>query len=175
MRDNDLLDWLRSNEFQVEHSEFFHPKFIFCKKEHTNVIIKEYNNSQEVSQVRSDAVDVRSILTRVGENAWNTYFLVCNSSTDYILPYSIEKDSVGLRKYIINSYEDFKRIPFLDDREYQQEVIDDIGQVKIFDKENMDEIVEHIVGMDGLQRELEEKEVMEILESFYDVVIEYED
>ena len=170
MNYSNVLIWLRKRDFEVEHSEFFHPHYVFCKKDHINLVLKEYNNKPNSDKVRSDVIDIRTKLVKLGENIWNTYFLVCTEKQSDTPPYSIEKDSVGLRKYVINSQEDFARIPFLDTITTSNGASDKKTIMEIQKTVNvkLDRVVDFIISIEGHERELNKKEVIEILSEFYD-------
>lgn len=173
MNYSEILEWLREHDFEIKHSEFFHPNYVFCKKEQTNVVLKEYSDSSVSKQIRSDAVDIRSILNKIGVNVWNTYFLICSSSSSKSIPYSTEKDSIGLRKYVINSADDFKRIPFLD-MSTSQEGDDSDNEIKIYSdqNDNLNSMIDYIISVDGLQKDLKEEEMNEILSRFYGIEVD---
>ncbi|MGE6598027.1 ABC-three component system middle component 1 [Bacillus proteolyticus] len=174
MNYSEIIDWLRGHEFEIKHSEFFHPNYVFCKKKQTNVVLKEYSDSSVSKQIRSDAVDIRSILNKIGVNVWNTYFLICTSSSSKSIPYSIEKDSVGLRKYVINSIDDFKRIPFLDITTSNEGDGSNNNEIKIHStqNENLNSMIDYIISVDGLQRNLNGEELDEILSRFYGIEVD---
>lgn len=168
MKFSEIKEWLRKSNFTVVHSEEFYPEYFFCKRDQTSVIIKEYNVEGISSEVRSDAVDLRTVLNKIGVNIWNTYLFVCNKNGDSDISYSIEKDSTGLRKYVINSKDDFKRIPFLD-KYHTNEDSDDIfiNLPKIDDGLTFKKVVDSIISNDGLQRELNNNEVKNMLAELY--------
>lgn len=179
MNSNEILEWLRNHKFEVKYSEFFYPKYIFCENNQTNVIIKEYIDNNVSNNIRSDAVDIRSILNKLGENVWNTYFLIGTKSEQQLISYSIEKDSVGLRKYVINSKADFKRIPSLDiETTLPEKTIGNTDLIKTHSNkdENINKLIDQIISFDGLQRDLNDNEIVEILKNLYgDEVIVNED
>lgn len=168
MNYNQAIEWLRQRNFKVEQSEKFYPDYFFCKKDQINVVVKEYKEKEVSSQVRSDAVDVRTILNKAGENIWNTYFFICKENEDVNIPYSLEKDSIGLRKYVINSPEDFNRIPFLDqENSYDGEREASIKLPSINNTSNLEKVVERIISIDGLQRELGTDDLKSIMIDLY--------
>ncbi|WP_281974997.1 ABC-three component system middle component 1 [Halobacillus litoralis] len=170
MEFSQIKEWLRKYNFTVVYSEKFYPEYFFCKREQINVIVKEYDIDEISNEVRSDAVDLRTVLNKLGENIWNTYLFVCNKNRGNDISYSIEKDSIGLRKYIINSEDDFKRIPFLD-KDHANKNSDDtfIKLPEIEDSLTFKELVESIISNDGLQRELKNNEVKNILAELYEM------
>ncbi|WP_430786363.1 ABC-three component system middle component 1 [Virgibacillus flavescens] len=172
MKYSHIIEWLRQNNFKVEQSEEFYPDYFFCKKDQINVIVKEYTDKELSSQVRSDAVDVRTVLNKNGENIWNTYFFICKKSEEMNIPYSLEKDSIGLRKYVINSPEDFKRIPFLDqENSYSSESEASIKLPRINNSQKLEKVVERIISIDGLQRELDSNDLESILIDLYEMEV----
>lgn len=170
MKFNDVLEWLRKYEFNIQHSEHFYPKnYVFCKKDQTNIVIKEYGDILP-SQIRSDSVDIRSILNNLNENVWNTYFLLTSSSEEKLIPYSLEKDSIGIRKYVINTLDDIKRIPFLDIITMPQGGTDATNITIHTNKNpNLNTIIDYIISFEGLQRDLAEDEVSEIVSKLINV------
>lgn len=170
MKFNDVLEWLRKYEFNIQHSEHFYLKnYVFCKKDQTNIVLKEYDDASP-SEIRSDSVDIRSILNNLNENVWNTYFLITSSSEEKLIPYSLEKDSIGVRKYVINTLDDIKRIPFLDIITRPQGH-SDTTNIKIHtDKsQNLNTIIDYIISFEGLQRNLAEDEISEIVSKLINV------
>jgi hypothetical protein len=164
MKFNDVLEWLRKYEFNIQHSEHFYSRdYVFCKKDQTNIVLKEYDDISP-NQIRSDSVDIRSILNELHENVWNTYFLITSSSDKKLIPYSLEKDSIGIRKYVINTLDDIKRIPFLDIITMPIGGYDTSNIMLHTNKsQNLNTIIDHIISFDGLQRDLAEDEVSEIV------------
>lgn len=170
MKYSQVIEWLRQNNFEVEQSEKFYPDYYFCKKDQINVIVKEYKDKEGIfSQVRSDAIDARTILSKGGENIWNTYFFICKESEEMNIPYSLEKDSIGLRKYVINSQDDFNRIPFLDQENYYKEKRG--ASIKIPSNIYLENVVKRIISIDGLQRELSTNDLKSIMIDLYEMEV----
>lgn len=168
MEFNQIKEWLRKSNFTVIHSDDFYPEYFFCKREQINVIVKEYENEVISSEVRNDAVNIRNILNKIGENIWNSYLFVCNKNGQIDISYSIEKDSIGIRKYVINSKEDFKRIPFLDKTHFSDRSdLPFINLPEIDGNLTFKKVVDSIISNDGLQRELNNSEVKNILAELY--------
>ncbi|MEH7521621.1 hypothetical protein V7653_29435, partial [Priestia megaterium] len=94
MEITEVLKWLRKKEFDVENSHVFYPEYIFCKRNQINLVLKEYCE-KDSEKIRYDSSEIRFIVNKIGENVWNTYFLICRSSGTEPLSYSIERDSVG--------------------------------------------------------------------------------
>ncbi|WP_423752128.1 ABC-three component system middle component 1 [Exiguobacterium indicum] len=60
-----------------------------------------------------DVTRVKKVLRSNDYNIWNSYFLILLSTSNTIKNYNIERNSIGLRKYVINEASDLYRIPFI--------------------------------------------------------------
>ncbi|MGO0257939.1 ABC-three component system middle component 1 [Priestia aryabhattai] len=82
---------------------------------HFHVLVKYYSNPTE-SVVRDESTKIREALFHLNYNVWNSYFLVCIDSKfatkDFV--YTIEKDTKGVKKYVISDIKDFNRIAIFD-------------------------------------------------------------
>ncbi|MGW5952466.1 ABC-three component system middle component 1 [Bacillus mycoides] len=125
-----LLEVLDSHKFTVEKSEMFlknHEEFVYCVNEdkHLSLIVKEYQEYSQ-SKIINDVMKVRTILKEHEINIWNSYYLILCTSVELLEEigtkiYSIERNSKGLRKYVIMSEADLYRIPFIKDS-YSEEI-----------------------------------------------------
>ncbi|MFD5852492.1 ABC-three component system middle component 1 [Cytobacillus pseudoceanisediminis] len=171
MEKNELLNWLRRNGFVVESSDSFFPDYIFLKKEHINLVIKDYRTDPTYTDILNDSMDIRLRLKKNNRNASNTYFLVLLQEDSKLSPYVIEKDSRGLRKYVITKFLDFKRIPFLDlstednDKDFKTDFLQ--GQVE--SDETIKQIINYIVENEGSSRSLTKEEVNSAYYLLFDV------
>lgn len=125
MNKSELMEILDVNNFVVEKSEMFSmddKEFIYSYNEGINhgFVIKEYKSNQcNIGKVLEDVLNARIILRKHNINIWNSYFLVLidfeekkeNEISSHI--YNIERNSSGLRKYVIIDKEDLLRIPFI--------------------------------------------------------------
>lgn len=173
MEINQVLEWLRKKEFYVENSHVFYPNYIFCKKNQINLVLKEYENNNQFETIGYDSSEIREIVNKIGENVWNTYFLVCKSSNLDSLPYSIERDSIGVRKYVINSEQDFLRIPFLDEHG-KNESVKSMELLNIYSSQNeeLENLTNFLIETDGAQKILDKKEIKDLFSKVYKLDVE---
>ncbi|MCC3359552.1 ABC-three component system middle component 1 [Bacillus sp. REN16] len=118
-----LLQYLDDNKFIFEKSEIFirgDEEFIYCINRNTNIsiVIKQYKDF-DLSEILQDVTIARSILRENDINIWNSYYLILFLDPDSLLEsiskiYSIERDSKGLRKYVILDEDDLYRMPFFE-------------------------------------------------------------
>lgn len=163
-----IRNWLKDRGFTVNNSNIFYPEYYFCERNEINLIVKEYDQKNLKKEIRSDSVDLRRKLNELGINVWNSYLIICSKDLQENLTYTIEKDAVGIRKYVINSIEDFKRIPFLDEKHSNE----DSGMDVFFSLENTEEkefgeLIDLIIENEGLQKTLKDDEIMSILSKLY--------
>ncbi|KRF53821.1 hypothetical protein ASG98_25510 [Bacillus sp. Soil531] len=177
MEINEVLKWLRKKEFDVENSHAFYPEYIFCKRNQINLVLKEYSQSNDTEKIRYDSSEIRSIVNKIGENVWNTYFLICRSIGTEPLSYSVERDSVGVRKYVINSEKDFLRIPFLDEMNNEKNARNtELLNIHSNQDERLENLTNYLIDIEGSHRVLNKKEISELLTKVYKLdVEEYED
>jgi len=88
------------------------------KKEHLNVIIQNLDIGMELKDIKEEVIRMREKLHQVQINVWNTYYILCADEqiVDNENLFFIERDSTGLRKYVVKEEEDINRIPFLDNQ-----------------------------------------------------------
>lgn len=171
MEKDDVLNWLRRNGFVVESSDSFYPDYIFLIKEHINLVIKDYQTDPSYTEILNDSMDIRLKLKKMYRNASNTYFLILLHENSKLSPYVIEKDSRGLRKYVITKFLDFKRIPFLDPSamEKTEDIKTDFLQGHIDSDETIKQIIKFIVENEGGSRSLTKEEVNSAYYLLFDV------
>ena len=138
-----LLSILDKYSFIVEKSEVFSKldeDFIYCvnKDRNISIIIKQYKEFNQMS-ILDDVIKVRGILRENNINIWNSYYLISFVNSEVLSGseskvYSIERNSRGLRKYVIINEEDLYRMPFI--KPYQAE------RVLLDFKTNFNEILE---------------------------------
>lgn len=100
------------------------------------VVLQRWENETPARKIILEASLVRDILLRQKLNVWNSYYLLCTGGDRLIdeeTIYTIERDSLSIRKFVIRSMADIRRIPFLDDNndtytELNKNSIDDIEQ-----------------------------------------------
>jgi len=76
-----------------------------------NVLVKFFANpSEEI--IREESIQLRENLFYLNYNVWNSYFLVCVEDTvSKDFTYVLEKETKGIRKYVVKNVKDFDRIP----------------------------------------------------------------
>lgn len=79
-----------------------------------NILVKYFANPKE-EFIREESIRLRERLFYLNYNVWNSYYLVCvNDSVSKEFTYLLEKETKGLRKYVVKSIKDFDRIPLFD-------------------------------------------------------------
>ncbi|MEQ6047981.1 hypothetical protein U2I53_03015 [Lysinibacillus capsici] len=79
-----------------------------------NILVKYFTNPKE-EIIREESIRLREQLFYSNFNVWNSYYIVCvNDSVSKDFTYLLEKDTKGLRKYVVKSKKDFDRIPIFD-------------------------------------------------------------
>jgi len=79
-----------------------------------NILVKYFYNPKEEC-IREESIRLRERLFYLNYNVWNSYYLVCvNDSVSKDFTYLLEKETRGLRKYVVKSIKDFDRIPLFD-------------------------------------------------------------
>jgi hypothetical protein len=133
------IEFLSKLDFQVEKSELFiefddEIAYLFNPKNNISLIIKQYKKFDE-KEIMNDVIKARLLLRELDINIWNTYYLILLDENDFSKKwYNIEKNSKGIRKYLIFSEDDFLRIPFLERK--PTEILGDL----VFDN-NLSEIL----------------------------------
>lgn len=87
------------------------------QKEHLSVIVQNHDLGMEIKDIKEESIRIREKLHQLKINVWNSYYILC--SDEEIVQndlFIIERDSIGLRKYVIKQENDLNRIPFLDNQ-----------------------------------------------------------
>lgn len=81
-----------------------------------NVILQNLEVGMDIGDIKEETIYIREKLHETELNVWNTYYILCadkgNIKSEKML--FIERDSSGLRKYVIKNDSDLNRILFLD-------------------------------------------------------------
>lgn len=177
MKKQKLIEFMIKNNFDVRESELFSPEnsefiFMYNAEENKGLVIKEYTLSGGLLSFGEIDIDVRVVKSRLHEknyNVWNIYYLVLVDSN---LPinrknYSIERSYKNLRKYVISSREDLKRIPFLESVFKQTEgtfIVSDLHTLIInSEMDESDFVIKEILINDGEYSEISKKKVDDII------------
>lgn len=147
----------------------------FYKSSINNVVLKKLHYNEEISLIKSDSSEIRSILVENRENIWNTYVLFCISDgIDFETNYKIERDTKALRKYAICSELDLDRIPFLDNYRVIKKPIK--NDVTLEDESGyLQEIIHFLQENDGKQNKLTADQLNNLTNKILEMVeIRYE-
>jgi hypothetical protein len=126
-----------------------------------NVLQQQWDETMTIEMVLEECQRIRDIISKLGENPWNTYYLLCanNLALDDEKVYLIEHNSLAIRKYVLRTEIDLNRIPFLDLTESFQNETNVMGT----DNQNITgivkEFVEFIIKNDGANVRFSKDEV----------------
>ncbi|MBX9987158.1 ABC-three component system middle component 1 [Priestia aryabhattai] len=138
-----------------------------------NIAIKYYHNNPGFDLIKVESHKLRETLFKLGYNIWNSYMFICpnNDEDDKDFVYLVEKDTGGLRKYVIQTIKDFDRIPFLN----VQKSTNKFNEINAIDKTNSSEvntILEYLKENRGMEKKLSVNEVDYIVRKMLNRVIE---
>lgn len=156
------IEYLLKENFQVEKSEKFiefdeETVFLNNYSSKISVVLKEYQKFQE-EKIIEDVVKTRAFLRNLDINIWNTYYLILldnelNYFEDVKKYYSIEKNSKGIRKYLLVNNNDFIRMPFLEKKtSLSKETLDfkkSIHELTVSKDEDINNLIEWIFDNNG--------------------------
>lgn len=138
---------------------------ILYEYEHIKVLVKHYNIAPEPKHVGDEAIELRERLLELDMNVWNTYYLICiDNEVEFDDIYIIERNTRGLRKYVIREIFDLSRIPFLDAQGQLIEVnhkSKNEGGKKI--SPVVEEIEKQIKQNNGVEEKLNNRKIEEIV------------
>lgn len=86
------------------------------KDEIVDVFLQQWDETISLETILDECQRSREMIMKMGGNPWNSYYLLCadNDDLEEQNVYLIEHNSLAMRKYVIRSEYDLKRIPFLD-------------------------------------------------------------
>lgn len=169
-----LMEILDQNKFVVEKSEMFladDREFMYSYNSEINYgfIIKEYKGKNfGTKQILDDVLNARVLLKKHDVNIWNSYYLVLideKLSIDSELKnhlYNIERNSNGLRKYVIIDKDDLLRIPFIKTNQeniLQLNFSSSLIDVLSTDDEEVESLINWIIKEEGEFQELKRTEL----------------
>ncbi|MGI1809697.1 ABC-three component system middle component 1 [Priestia sp. TGN 0903] len=174
MNQSKVLSNLHEHNFIVQNSEMFleNSGLIYCYNKALNIgfIVKEYSN-YNLDNIMSDVIAARSILRNLNINVWNTYFIILLNIADldknknkYREFYQIERNSKGLRKYLILEESDLYRIPFIESYEEEGTSLNftaNFNEILETKDEKVDELIKWIFSEDGEYKEIQKKNIKE--------------
>lgn len=170
----ELIEILARNSFFVLNTHIFKNNlfdftFLYSDVISKGIIIKEYNDEESLKSVNQEVVLVKEILKKLNYNVWNVYYFVLidigyEQNKKF---YSIERDSRNMRKYILQTVEDVKRVPFLEvvsNSEKEKKVLIDFhGFIEDSKDIEINNIVTEIINCEGEYKELSKQKIRNIL------------
>ncbi|MEZ2649679.1 ABC-three component system middle component 1 [Bacillus wiedmannii] len=138
---------------------------ILYEYEHIRVLVKHYNIAPEPKHVGDEAIELRERLLMQDMNVWNAYYLICiDNEVEFDDVYLIERNTRGLRKYVIREIFDLSRIPFLNTQSQLLEKKDksnNKGEKEV--SPIVEEIEKKIRQKNGIEERLDTKTIEEIV------------
>lgn len=138
-------------------------EFLYCENNLTKKILiaKEYTeiNSKIILE---DVSRVKKILRSNNYNIWNSYFLILLSISDITKSYTIERNSKGLRKYVINEASDLYRIPFIKEESSGPNELNfskSLNEILSTDDPDLKEIYDWMIKKDASYTDLGSREI----------------
>ncbi|MBY6053430.1 ABC-three component system middle component 1 [Cytobacillus firmus] len=152
----------KRNEEQIEEIDAI--GCVLYSNNKFNILVKYFGKPKE-NEIREEAIRLREALYYLNYNIWNSYYLVCvEDSVSKDFTYLLEKETKGLRKYVIKSISDFDRIPFFDKsqsgNDFEIEFSDEEGNAEVA------KILELVKRNNGLETNLTNQKVNEIIQEF---------
>ncbi|WP_016839181.1 ABC-three component system middle component 1 [Ureibacillus thermosphaericus] len=149
--------------------------FALYENEKIRVLLKQLHTDLELENIQLYSNQIRIFLLEHSKNIYNTYLILCtDEDIDYEKFFMIERNNIGLRKYVVRDENDLNRIPFLDntvdesennsknlnDMEYNPELKSIFSLLEQYDSKNIklkDYQVEEIVNtlMQGMEIDYE--------------------
>ena len=84
------------------------------EKNDMSVIIYRSRNIDDIDELNVLSLRIRNFLQENDYNFFNSYLLILpNENLNYELFYLIERNNIGVRKYVIKQKEDLERVTFL--------------------------------------------------------------
>lgn len=174
-----LLSVLDKFNFVVEKSEVFSvfdEEFIYCVNKNNNIsiVIKKYKEFSE-ENILEDVLKARGLLRENNINIWNSYYLILFSNPKNLLKtkpnvYSIERNSKGLRKYVVLNEDDLYRIPFIKPDQINRANLDfqtNFMEILNTDDSDISKIIRWIMESDGDLIEIKKRTIKEKISEIY--------
>ncbi|MFT4407461.1 ABC-three component system middle component 1 [Bacillus cereus] len=138
---------------------------VLYEHEYINVLVKNYNIVPDSKHIGDEAIELRERLLMQDMNVWNAYYLICiDNEVKFDDVYIIERNTRGLRKYVIREIFDLSRIPFLDNK---SKIMGIDVQKRNYEKMEIPPIVEkieeQIKNNNGVEERLNNKRIEEIV------------
>lgn len=150
----------------------------FFGNKNLNVVLQNWEEGMDDKKIIEETISIRNFLLRKNMNVWNTYYLIC-ADDEHVIDedtiYSIEREATALRKFVIRSFEDTTRIPFLDTYQENTDEIMDLSSYVFKGYEEISELIDCIKQKNGELKKLNSKEIESACKSFLDREVNNED
>lgn len=140
-------------------------EFLYCKNTFSEKILvaKEYAeiNSKIILE---DVSRVKKVLRSNDYNIWNSYFLILLSTSNTTKSYTIERNSIGLRKYVINEASDLYRMPFIKEESSEPNELNfskSLNEILSTDDFDLKEIYDWMIKEDASYTDLGPKKIQD--------------
>ncbi|PFJ17572.1 hypothetical protein COD67_01795 [Bacillus cereus] len=167
-----LVNRLLEKGFNEEQIEGLPINGFFFKKGVINVLVIHCISSPNINKINEEILEARNYLASLEYiNIWNTYgLIVIEGEIDYETIHILEKDSSSIRKFVLQSEEDFGRIFFLDSEELNDFTPISISKTKSEENPILRELYKIIKDKDGETKKLKIKDVKEGIETLINLV-----
>lgn len=125
-----------------------------------NIAVKYYHYNPSFDLIKVESNKLREELFNLRYNIWNSYVFICvnNNNEDRDFVYLVEKDTKGLRKYVIQTVKDFDRLPFLNTKKVASEFTE-INSINKINNSEVNTILEYIKINQGTEKKLSLTEI----------------
>lgn len=161
------LQRIKEKGFEEKKYEKLSEIDVCCfEKGDITLILQYWDEYVGVEDIKEECLKIRKVLHTLHVNAWNTYYILCKGKReiqDQDL-FFIERDPVGIRKYVIREEKDLNRISFLDNTSICK-VDNPIRleeSIEEFDQE-IQSMFNFIIKNKGDKKKLEKTEIDEML------------
>lgn len=171
-----LLEIIAQNDFFVSEINIFGdslPQVAFSYNDKTSrgIIVGEYKSVKQLKNINEDVYMAKEILKNLNYNTWNIYFLILFNQEEYTdkSVFNLERDSRNMRKYVILSIADLKRIPFLSSIVNQLEDTSEklllYGEIEKSEDKEINDFLFDLIHYKGEYKELSYQKIKEILQN----------
>lgn len=130
----------------------------------------------DLNEIKNVAFKIRNFFISNNLNVWNAYLLICsNKVLEKEMVYLLERDTLALRKYVVQTEKDLSRIPFLDN------IINTESHIFIEEKNihlkntYVNVVYDYLKNTEGRDRLLLNEEVRDVVSNILSLVDQDED
>jgi hypothetical protein len=157
---------------KVDYKDLDEEFGISCfRKEHIFVVLQNWDYGITIDDIKEETLRLRNALHQKRVNVWNSYYLLCvdGQRVDDEMIFFIERESTGIRKYVIRNEDDLSRIPFLDNTPVRKienpiqfnENINNYGEI-------VKKLFEYLKEQNGDNEKLDNKKIEQALSYIFD-------